>query len=434
VTSPQTPALSLGQLKLGQLKTLSLLEGIPSSVFGAWTTGAVLTGYALYLGAGPLELGFISSTPLLGQVMSPLLIRLSERGKTRRVWLLVYGTLSRGAWLGVVLLPLLSQELRLPLLISLSALSWTFTAGVSTLLTALLGDLIPRTSLGRFFGLRNALLGAVSTLVTVAGGAYLDHTAAPSSFRTLLLIAALVGLGAVTLLGRYPEPSLSVPGGVSSRSEGSPFHDPAFRVLVMYAGYWFFAASLSAPFVLPYFLEGLKMTYAQVSLWSAGVAGCSLLFGPLWGRLADRVGNKPILYLVTLLASSLLPLSLLLATPSSLGWVWLSAVLEALVTSALGFGLLGLILSTSPPQRRSRYLASFSALTGLSGFVGSTLAGPLFLLFTALLPRLGEVSSGWTPYQALLLCSALLRLPTVLLLRRVKEEGAWSLRSLFSSL
>jgi len=403
-------------------------------VFLAWTTGAVLTGYALYLGAGPLELGLVSSTPLLGQVLSLLLIRLSERTSHRRGWLISLALLSRGVWLGVALFALFEEKLRLSLLIVLSTLSWTFTASVATLITSLLSELIPRRALGRFFGLRNALLGAVGTVVTVAGGLYLDRAAAPSSFQTLLLVAALVGLGAVALLRRYPEPTPRAPEKVSSRSADSPFRDPNFRPLLWYAGYWFFASSLSAPFVLPYFLKFLHMTYAQVSLWSALVAGYSLLFGPLWGRLADHIGNKPVLHLVTLLASSLLPLSLLLATPSSLGWVWLSAVLEALVTSALGFGLLGLILGTSPPLRWSRYLASFSALTGLSGFVGSTLAGPLFLLFTALLPRLGEVSSGWTPYQALLLCSALLRLPTVLLLRRVKEEGAWSLRSLFSSL
>ncbi len=221
MTSPEVPALS--DPELSRLKQLSLLEGVPVMVFLAWTTGAVLTGYALYLGAGPLELGLVSSTPLLGQVLSLLLIRLSERTTHRRGWLIALALLSRGVWLGVALFALFEERLRLPLLILLSTLSWTFTASVATLITSLLGELIPRQVLGRFFGLRNALLGAVGTVVTVAGGLYLDRAAAPSSFQTLLLIAALVGLGAVALLRRYPEPTPRAPEQVSTPSARSPF-------------------------------------------------------------------------------------------------------------------------------------------------------------------------------------------------------------------
>ncbi len=406
------------------LQRLSLLEGVPVSIFGAWITGAPLTGYALYLGASPLELGLISGAPLLGQVLNPLLIRFSERASRPRNLLLSFALLSRAVWLGVAALPLLEASLRLPLMITLASLSWVFTSGVATLLTALLGDLIPHNAMGRFFGLRNALLGAVGTAATLLGGVFLDRVAAPLGFQTLILAAALIGLGAVGLLLRYPQPSSSLHLQDPTPRAPSSLRDPAFRRLLIYAGYWSFAASLSAPFVIPFLLIHLDLSYGQVGLYSALSAASALVFGPMWGRLADRVGNKPGLYIVTLLASTVLPLSLLLATPQELSWVWLAATLEGVVLSALGFGLLNLTLSSAPEQARPRYLATFTAVTGVSGFVSSALAGPLFALFAAELPRVLGASSGWTPYHALLLTSALLRLPALFLLSRVTESGA----------
>jgi len=49
---------------------LSILEGSFAMFFINWTSGSVLTGYALHLGATPTALGLIASVPLLGQAIT----------------------------------------------------------------------------------------------------------------------------------------------------------------------------------------------------------------------------------------------------------------------------------------------------------------------------------------------------------------------------
>ena len=400
---------------------------MPVTVFGTWTTGAVLTGYALWLGAGPVELGLLSSAPLFVQVFTPVLIGLFTRRAHRPAQLILFALLSRIVWLASLVLPGAPPGLRLPLLTALLAWSWVFSSGVSNLLTALLGETLPRKQLGRFFSLRNALLGLVGTGSTLIAGVLLDHVPAPLGFQSLLLAATLAGLGAVTLLKRYPRPADEADSGSGTVGWTAPLRDPVYQPVLVYAAYWFFSASLWAPFAIPFFLKALNMSFSQISLWSALVALTALFFGPLWGQLADRVGNKPVLVLVTLLASTVLPLTLLLATPAQLEWVWVSAFFEGMVTSALGFGLLNLVLLTTATCTRSAALALFSASTGVAGVLGSVLAGPLFTAFAA--SALLEAWPGhWTPYHAVLLTSAALRLPTLLLLRRVPEVDAWPVR------
>jgi hypothetical protein len=98
-----------GDRDLYRARTLwiSILEGAITTVFLSWTSGAVLTGYLLYLGAGPLILAAAASVPLLVQMANPLLAWVVSRQTRRLRFIGVMATIGRGVWLLAVLLPLL---------------------------------------------------------------------------------------------------------------------------------------------------------------------------------------------------------------------------------------------------------------------------------------------------------------------------------------
>jgi len=51
---------------------LAIWEGVLAIVFINWSTGMVMTGYALWLGAPPVALAILGALPLVGQMAAPL--------------------------------------------------------------------------------------------------------------------------------------------------------------------------------------------------------------------------------------------------------------------------------------------------------------------------------------------------------------------------
>lgn len=411
---------------------LSILEGGFSMLFINWTQGSVLTGYALYLGATPFELGLIASVPLLGQVLAPLIAWLAGRVGRRKSLTIATAVLGRVIWTVAALLPAIAPpDSRAWLLVVTIAVSGIFLAGNGALWTAWIGDVVPSDQRGRYFGLRGGVLGIVGMLANLGAGAFVDAVDAPLSFQLVLLFAIFNGLIASSLLLTHSEPLVTAQRLPLLATFTVPFKDLNFRRFLIFASYWTFAVLIVAPFVFAYFLKHLQMSYTQIALWSVIAAVSALLFSPQWGRLADRVGNKPILEITTVGAGTLLPLTWLLATPGNLWPIWLSGVVDALIWGAIGPAQFNLALSSAPRENRASFIAVLSAVTGLAGFIGGVLSGVLLSGFTSL-GTASLLGYQWTPYHWLIVVSALLRTQAWRLLRGLKEENAWSTRDVLN--
>jgi MFS family permease len=137
------------------------------------------------------------------------------------------------------------------------------------------------------------------------------------------------------------------------------------------------------------------------------------LFAPIWGRISDRIGRRPIL-LLGLLGSVIF--YLLFGIASDLGNAgWLLTSLVLLFVSRLGAGVAGATISTAqaviadctPPQERSRGMALIGAAFGI-GFTFGPLVGFASLKFP---------SSGAPGYLA----AALSFVALLLAIRRLPE-------------
>jgi MFS family permease len=412
---------------------LSILEGGFAMFFINWTTGSVLTGYALQLGATPFELGLIASVPLLGQVLAPFIAWLAGHVGRRKSLTIATAFVGRGIWVLAAMLPLIAPpESRSVLLIVLIAVSGIFLAGNGALWTAWMGDVVPPERRGRYFGLRGGVLGVVGMIANLLGGAFVDAVPAPLSFQLVLGMAVLSGTVANILLFTQSEPPVTTARLPLLETFTVPFKDANFRRFLWFAAYWTFAILTVAPFIIPYFLQHLKMSYTQVALWSVIAAVSALVLSPQWGRLADRVGNKPILEITTIGAGTLLPLTWLLATPGNLWPIWISGVVDALIWGAIGPAQFNLSLSSAPRENRASFIAVLSAVTGLTGFVGGLLSGVLLNAFGTLGTARLWGGYEWTSYHWLIVFSALLRTQAWRFLRPLHEEGAWRTRDVLA--
>lgn len=146
------------------------------------------------------------------------------------------------------------------------------------------------------------------------------------------------------------------------------------NLYILYAAQFLAMASTScvAPF-LPLYLQEMGLTDpGQVRLWTGAIYGSNLLtaflFAPIWGRLADRYGRRPMLIrsglgmavTITLMSFAAVPVHLLLLR-------LVNGVVSGFSPSAIA------LVATNTPKEHSGY-----ALGVLhSGAVAGTMIGPL---------------------------------------------------------
>ena len=247
---------------------LSLLEGSLVQVFLNWTTGSVIIGYMLHLGASATEIGLIASVPMLAQLASPFAAYLGGvAGRLKGVTALTT-LVGRGLWLLAAFLPGLGipEARQSTFIVALVLVSSFFQASTATLWTSWLGGVVPEARRGRYFGFRTGAVGVVGMLANLGAGWFLDRVDAPLNFQVVLGVGVVAAvLGALLLLFHY-EPPTTYPRPHLRAVFRTPWQDPNFRKLLVFGVYWQASVLIAAPFVFSYFLTELTMSFTQIAV------------------------------------------------------------------------------------------------------------------------------------------------------------------------
>ncbi|MEL6779392.1 MAG: MFS transporter [Cyanobacteria bacterium J06597_16] len=195
--------------------------------------------------------------------------------------------------------------------------------------------------------------------------------------------------------------------------------DRNFLILLVFLGLWTFGLNLCKPFFNFYLLESLALDVQWVTVYGGLVYGAYFLMIMLWGRLADRIGNRPVLMINCLLTAAL-PF-VWIYTDAGLASVWLVLPLLHLMQgstfAAIELCLSNIQLELAPRARQSGYFAIAAAVMGITGALGTTAGSVL-----AELPGFG--------LPLLFALSAVVRLLSITPLVFVKEERATPIRTL----
>lgn len=434
--APPYPRFSKNELR--RSLQASTIDGIFAAIFSNIAGGVLLSNFLVQLDAGAIAFGMLSSIPMLANLLQPWGARLSERTNSRQRYSLVIYGISRLLWLllavGIVIASW--QKINSNWLIV-----WTLTIlFISHVLGALgsaswmswLAAIVPRQLRGRYFGLRNSAASLTILITVPLLGLLVSHWPGGSFQGYGVVLTVGVGTGLLSLGCQFfmsdVNPQLQQKSNRSSQStnldsepiDSNPLRDRNFLIFLLYFGLWMFAVNVSAPFLNLYLLDTLDLDVSWVTCYSALMSGAHLLMMLLWGRLADRIGNRPLLFVIGILAS-LLPL-LWLGTnvnPISI-WLWLPLLhlLRGGTWAALDLCSQNIQLEIAPKFQQSTYFAIAAAIAGVSGTLGTTLGG-----FLAQWSNLGGLSG-------LFILSTFLRLTALIPLIFLQERRGQSLRQM----
>jgi MFS family permease len=172
------------------------------------------------------------------------------------------------------------------------------------------------------------------------------------------------------------------------------------------------------------------MGFALLAAQGALAAAVRVLAAPLWGRMIDRFGARPVLECCSF-AIALLPLLWLLASPERLWPVWIDPFLAGVFWCGQAQAIFQLPLTLAPSGERPFYLAAFAMTAGLAFAAATGVAGVFATRWTAGCVVFGHRLVG---YQLLFAASGIARGAAALLVRRIAEPGARPTRALIQEL
>lgn len=370
-----------------------VLDGAWASVVGAWSSGVVLVGFALALGASSVEIGVLAAIPFFAQLAQVPAVGVIERLRRRKLIAVAAITASRVVILGLAIIPwLLGPRPALLALVLGQGLIAALVAFGACAWNSWIHDFLTGAKLGGVFSRRLMLSTAFSLAAGLFASAvtqFSPESARVSVFSLLFFMAAGAGFFSSAWLTQVPAVPMPPPEPTPSTRAAllEPLRDENFRRLIIFMAAWNFANNLAAPFFAVYLIDQLGFSLGSVVLLSVISQLANIATLTIWGPLSDRFANKSILQV---------------AAPISLGAILALALVEnpisaplrvpilVLIHLVMGASSAGIALATgniglklAPVGRATGYLAAIGVIGAMAAGAAPLLGGLLADWFAA---------------------------------------------------
>lgn len=397
------------------------------------------TKFYLAIGANNFHFGIITGLPMLMLFMQFIGAAALNRAKRRKPLFIFCLILCRILYLPIAFLPFLpggtASPYLVPTVISLLAISAAAHNLAIPFWFSWMADLIPKRIMNRVWGARQMAMHITWTMAYLLVTFYLYTSQQPATtiFPILTALAVIAGVTDILLFIHVDEP----PNETTDHNKPwqdflAPLQHPLYRRFVAYSCAWSFACHFAASFMLLYALKVLQLDPWKATLiWC--LQGVGMAVGSrMWGRLADRFGNRPVLKLCTTL-KPMIVIVFFLATPRNVIWLLPLAFLpDGMLNAGNTLASNGYMLSIAPRKNRSMFIAAITGLAGICGGLAS-LSGGLLLNTTA----------GWqgtilgytlNPFHLVFAISFSLRLLCQPLVWRIEEPGSRHTRQVIGAI
>ncbi|MBC1219099.1 MFS transporter [Nostoc sp. UCD121] len=390
----------------------STADSILAAVYSLGTGGILLSNFLVELGASPVVFGMLCSIPMLVNLIQPLGAYLSERSTSRFQYSLRTHGIGRLLWLALVIgiVGVSLGAINTHQLVILTLLIVLFSNLLGGLGTASwlswVAMIVPRRLRGRYFGTRNSAANLTNLVCVPMAGLAVSHWYGGTlqGYGVVLLISIVLGIAGLgcqyfqvdmnprsqnTDYGNSTQISEILPEIAKNESSevAQSIHPPQnqltnsvwknsnFLRFLLYFSFWNLAVNLSAPFFNLYMLDTLDLDVSYVTIYNSLQAGATLLMLILWGKLADKIGNRPILICIGILVGATPLLWLGIGANRLDIWLWLPLlhILAGGTWAAIDLCSNNIQLAIAPIKNQSIYFATAAAVAGGSGALGATI-------------------------------------------------------------
>lgn len=361
---------------------MAIVEGIWAMLLLTMLSGPFLTAYLLYLGANSQQIGIVLAVPAIANLLQVLAAMYMQKLKNRKRSFVMFATTHRLIGLMTGLIPFIfPKELWLIIFIIIFLVYASINAFAGVIWTSLISDMVPTQIRGKYFGIRNVITSAVNSIGLYATGIVIDRYPGALGFNIMFILAAITVAINIIYFTKYPNPEFEKPAEMNLGTFVlRPFKDKVFFKGLLFLTFWTLILTMTHPFFSYVMLDVLHVRYPIVANLVILQTVSSMLGFYICGQLARKFNER------TLLLGSLPFLAVAVLLWGTLSFLPQLLVL-ILIFIFLGFGLGSynqqifiFMIGSSPKAERPIYIAVFSAITGLAGFMGPTIGGTVFEL------------------------------------------------------
>lgn len=407
---------------------ISIFEGCFAQIHINLTGGMFLTGFALYLGANAFQIGQLAAIPAILTSLGFLAGILVNQLKQRRTPTVLTSGTARGLFFIPAVLLLFNHKMGIGNFLILVGIMNGLLTIANNMWTGWMSDLVPKEMRGRYFGIRNTILGFIGMVVSFAGARWLDYfkglNQTASGFALIFGFAAIASTMAAILLSQQTEITIASKPIALKQIILGPLRDKNFRKFLSFISFWYLTSGVASPFFMVFLLKNLSLPYSTIALYSIFAGVMSLIFQLLWGRAVDKFRSKPVLTM-NFLCVAFLPLLWLFPTRTFLLPIWLDAALTGVFWPGVNLAVFNIVLSLSDNEEiKENYFAVFTFVTGMGGFISSLVGGYIANLLKDF--RMVIFGLNLINFHLLFIFATISRLLSLLFLRKVQEPKAYS--------
>ncbi len=368
-------------------------------------SGAAMTQFARGLGLPDWGFGVLAALPFVGTLFQLPASWVQERFGRRKPWFILTQTTGRVMWIFAALIPWIIPEpwlvtvlghrvdVRWVLLLGLIGTSWIMAHLGGPAFMSWFSDLVPRRVRGRYLGLRNTLTLPLALVATLGVGWWLKRAEAIGPEALLTVASVILGVAGVLgsldilcfFLVKDPSPSRGERDTAFGRLLIAPLKDRNFQRYLAYNFTLMLALGFLGQYVWLFVFDGAEVSALQANLMLVAVPMILRAVAyPVWGKLVDRLGKKPVM----LIAGTMFlfgPLGWLLVTPELIWPGYLLTCISPLCFPGLEIANFNFMLDLAETRKGQRggsaYVAVNSIIVGvggaISGLIGAVVAGAI---------------------------------------------------------
>lgn len=413
------------------------------NLFGTVTGSSALTGLAGDLGANDFIFGVLTAIPLFGTLMQLPAALLVSRTKKRKTYMLTFGLVSRALWILVGFvpfwIPVQPGWLRIWSLIFLVGLSSLGGSFINVCFTPWMADLVPISIRGRWLSARDRIISVIAVAIGLLTARLLDTLPGYDGYRLVFMLGGIFGVFDMLCFIGVKNVPMHTEGSTRAWDVFKQMlSDKPFFQFLLFWTLWAFTSNMAGPYFVRYALGTLELSFLQVTLASQVTAAVATVLAiSRWGHLMDRFGNKPVMW-ISSLVTALTPLIMLFSVKGSPVTLFLFHAIGASFWCATNMGAMNILLGITPAGQRPTYVALFSAITSIAGsFLGVLTGGALLQGIQDTVAATGMTILGWVPnhYAIVFVLAVILRVTVVLLfVPKLTNDKAFTYRDMQKSI